>query len=109
MEDPAPVAYLRFVEDAEGRGLRGCMFVVSLQGDPLELCFTRVDLLNGPLWNLDLALAPGGRRADQGTVPGLQSSARRGILPVRRDPKGSVFAVHRRPGAGVPGLGRSPQ
>ena len=55
-EDPVRIAYLRFVEEAEGRGLRGCMFVVSLQGDPLEFCCTRVDLPTGPLWNLDLAL-----------------------------------------------------
>ena len=55
-EDPVRVAYLRFVRESEGRGLRGCMFVVSLQGDPLEFCCTRVDLPTGPLWNLDLAL-----------------------------------------------------
>ena len=55
-EDPVRVAYLRFVQESEGRGLRGCMFVVSLQGGPLEFCFTRVDLPTGPLWNLDLAL-----------------------------------------------------
>ena len=55
-EDPVKVAYLRFVQESEGRGLRGCMFVVSLQGDPLEFCCTRVDLPTGPLWNLDLAL-----------------------------------------------------
>ena len=54
-EDPARVAYLRFVEEAGGGRLRGCMFVVSLQGDPLEFCFTRVDLPAGPLWDHDLA------------------------------------------------------
>ena len=55
-EDPAPVAYLRFVGEADGRGLRGCMFVVSMQGDPLEFCCTRVDLPTGPLWSRGPAL-----------------------------------------------------
>ena len=55
-EDPVRVAYLWFLQEADGRGLRGCIFAVSLQGDPLEFCCTRMDLPTGPLWNLDLAL-----------------------------------------------------
>lgn len=55
-ESPVTVAYLRFVEEGGGTGMRGCVFVVSLAGDPLEFCFTRVALPTGPLWNHGLAL-----------------------------------------------------
>ena len=50
------IAYLRFVKEAESKGIRGCMFVISQQGDPLEFCFTRVDLPSGALWNHGLAV-----------------------------------------------------
>ena len=53
---PVRIAYLRFVEEAEGRGIRGCMFVISQRGDPLEFCFTRVDLPSGSLWSHGLAV-----------------------------------------------------
>ena len=50
------IAYLRFVNEAESKGIRGCMLVISQQGDPLEFCFTRVDLPSGSLWNRGLAV-----------------------------------------------------
>ena len=53
------IAYLRFVVEDDAEGIRGCLFVVSGQGDPLEFCFTRVDVPTGPLWGR----APAIRRA----------------------------------------------
>ena len=50
------IAYLRFVKEAESKGIRGCMFVISQQGDPLEFCCTRVDLPSGSLWNQGVAV-----------------------------------------------------
>ena len=38
------VAWLRFVEDAGGRGIRAALFQTSAQGEPLEFCFTRIDI-----------------------------------------------------------------
>jgi len=50
-EDDAGVAgYLRFVDEPDGKGIRGALFVVSSRGEPLDFSFTRVDLRGGFLW-----------------------------------------------------------
>ena len=50
-DSPARIAYLRFVLEDDGVGIRGCLFLISGQGDPLEFSFTRVELPSGPLWS----------------------------------------------------------
>ena len=37
------VAWLRFVEEEDGNGIRAALFQTSAQGDPLAFCFTRMD------------------------------------------------------------------
>ena len=37
------VAWLRFIEEKDGRGIRAALFETSGQGEPLAFCFTRVD------------------------------------------------------------------
>ena len=76
---PVRIAYLRFVKEAESKGIRGCMFVISQQGRPPGVLFhqggpalrrTVEPWLDGP---------PGGHGADQGIVPCRQISTRRGF------------------------------
>ena len=46
----AAVAYLRFTGTPDVGNVQGAVLVTSARGDPLEFCFTRVDLPAGPLW-----------------------------------------------------------
>ena len=39
---PEAIAWLRFVEEEDGKGIRAALFHTSLQGEPLGFCFTRV-------------------------------------------------------------------
>ena len=43
------VAWLRFVEEDDGRGIRAALFQTSTLGEPLEFCFTRMDVSPPPL------------------------------------------------------------
>ena len=43
-------AYIRFIDELDGKGVRGALFVMSTRGEPLEFSFTRVDLRSGVLW-----------------------------------------------------------
>jgi len=36
------VAWLRFIEEGEGNGMRAALFQTSAQGEPLDFCFSRV-------------------------------------------------------------------
>ena len=54
-EPAAAVAYLRFVKAPNDGGIQGALFVTNGRGDPLEFCFTRVELPTGPLWEPDRA------------------------------------------------------
>ena len=50
-ETPFGVAgFLRFVDEPDGRGVRGAMFVMSARGEPLDFIFTRADVRSGVLW-----------------------------------------------------------
>ena len=49
--EPAGAAgFLRLVDEADGKGIRGALFVTSGRGDPLDFCFTRVDVHPSFLW-----------------------------------------------------------
>ena len=37
------IAWLRFVEETNGKGIRAALFQTSTQGEPLSFCFTRMD------------------------------------------------------------------
>lgn len=37
------VAWLRFVEEMDGRGMRAALFQTSIQGEPLDFCFSRME------------------------------------------------------------------
>ena len=49
-EPAAAVAYLRFLEASDGLAIKGALFVTNGRGDPLEFCFTRVDVEASALW-----------------------------------------------------------
>jgi len=51
----ANLAHLRFLVEEEGSGVRAALLVTNCHGEPLEFCFTRVDLPSGALWGLDAA------------------------------------------------------
>lgn len=54
-EPPAVAAYLRFIDADDDRSIRGALFVANHGGDPLEFCFTRVEVGTGTFWRRDLA------------------------------------------------------
>ena len=43
-DHPGSVAWLRFIKEDDGRGIRAALFQTSAQGDPLEFCFARVNM-----------------------------------------------------------------
>jgi len=46
-ENSGVVGYLRFVDEPDGKGMRGALFVISARGEPLDFSFTRIDLHGG--------------------------------------------------------------
>lgn len=44
------VGFLRFVDEAGGKGIRGALFLASGRGEPLDFCFTRIDVHHSFLW-----------------------------------------------------------
>ena len=71
-DEPSGVAaYLRFVDEPDGKGVRGALLVTSSRGDPLEFSFTRVELPAGSLWPPGLARS----RAVSALVQALLESA----------------------------------
>ena len=46
-------AYLRFVDEPGGGGLRGAIFTMSTRGEPLDFSFTRIDVSEGVLWRVE--------------------------------------------------------
>ncbi len=49
-ENSGVVGYLRFVDEPDGKGMRGALFIISTRGEPLDFSFTRVDVHGGFLW-----------------------------------------------------------
>lgn len=45
------VGFLRFVDEAGGKGVRGALFLTSGRGEPLDFCFTRMDVQRSFLWH----------------------------------------------------------
>ena len=52
-EVPYGVAgFLRFVDEPDGKGIRGALFVMSTRAEPLHFTFSRIDVQSGVLWRL---------------------------------------------------------
>ena len=50
-DEPAGVAgFLRFIDEPDGKGIRGALFIMSARGEPIEFAFTRIDFRSGVLW-----------------------------------------------------------
>ena len=49
-EPAGAVGFLRLVDEADGKGIRGALFLTSGRGEPLEFCFTRIDVHHSLLW-----------------------------------------------------------
>ena len=49
-ENAGVVGYLRFVDEPDGKGMRGALFVMSTRGEPIDFSFTRIDVHGGYLW-----------------------------------------------------------
>ena len=49
-EPTGAVGFLRFVDEADGKGVRGALFLTSGRGEPLDFCFTRIDVHHSLLW-----------------------------------------------------------
>lgn len=50
VEDLGLAGYLRFVDEVDVDGLRGALFLVSGRGEPVDFCFSRVDIPATFLW-----------------------------------------------------------
>jgi hypothetical protein len=42
--------YLRFIEEEDGRGIRGALFLVNARGEPIDFSFSRTDVSAPFLW-----------------------------------------------------------
>lgn len=49
-EDLGLAGYLRFVEEAEAKGIRGALFCVNGRGEPIDFSFSRIDVASSFLW-----------------------------------------------------------
>lgn len=49
-DEPGPVGYLRFVDEPDGKGIRCALFLTTVRGEPVDFCFTRIDVHNSFLW-----------------------------------------------------------
>lgn len=49
-EDLGLAGYLRFVDEVDQRGVRGCLFCVNSRGEPIDFSFSRVDVPSSFLW-----------------------------------------------------------
>ena len=61
------VAWLRFVEEEDSRGVQAALFETSADGEPQAFYFTRIDL-NDPRLNPNTPKDTDGRREDSGRV-----------------------------------------
>ena len=52
-DEPSGVAgFLRFIDEPDGRRIRGALFIMSARGEPVEFAFTRIALSSSVLWRL---------------------------------------------------------
>lgn len=49
-EASGSAGFLRFVDEPDGNGMRGALFFVSSRGEPLDFCFSRINVHNSFLW-----------------------------------------------------------
>ena len=49
-EDLGLAGYLRFIDEPDARGVRGCLFCVNARGEPIDFSFSRVDVPASFLW-----------------------------------------------------------
>ena len=49
-EPTGAIGFLRFVDEADGKGIRGALFLTSGRAEPLDFCFTRVEVQQSFLW-----------------------------------------------------------
>ena len=49
-EESGVAGYLRFIDEPDGKGIRGALFIVSSRGEPLDFSFTRIDVHSSFLW-----------------------------------------------------------
>ena len=47
---PGSAGFLRFVDEADGKGMQGAFFFISRRGEPLDFCFSRINVHNSFLW-----------------------------------------------------------
>jgi hypothetical protein len=50
VEDLGFAGYMRFVAEADGKGLRGALFLVNGRGEPADFCFSRIEIPASFLW-----------------------------------------------------------
>lgn len=49
-EDSGVAGYLRFIDEPDGKGIRGALFIVSSRAEPLDFSFSRIDVHSSFLW-----------------------------------------------------------
>lgn len=49
-EDLGLAGYLRFIDEPDAGGVRGCLFCVNARGEPIDFSFSRIDVPGSFLW-----------------------------------------------------------
>lgn len=50
LADNHMAAYVRCIDEDGGKGIRGCLFLVTSRGEPMDYCFSRIDVNASFLW-----------------------------------------------------------
>jgi len=48
--DVGLAAYVRCIDEEDGKGIRGCLFLITSKGEPMDYCFSRIDVNASFLW-----------------------------------------------------------
>jgi len=50
LADNHMAAYVRCIDEDGGKGIRGCLFLITSRGEPMDYCFSRIDVNASFLW-----------------------------------------------------------
>ena len=50
--DNGMAAYIRCIDEEDGKGIRGCLFLITSKGEPMDYCFSRIDVNASFLWRI---------------------------------------------------------
>ena len=85
--EPAGVAgYLRFIDEPDGKGIRGALFIMSTRGEPIEFAFTRIDCPTGSLWGPGVVRSRAVAQLAKALFPAVNQQADVLLTPAQETP-----------------------